>query len=855
MSDTDSYIWKNIFPQSPRHRPCHRSKQAACHYEGQIYIHGGRDGHQTLKDFWRYDIGSNTWTKMECGGDRPPPLQEHTMIAQRGCLFIFGGELGYGSFGETPLWIYSISRQTWEKPVIESEVKTPIGVRGHTAVVWHGGMHVYGGYVDLKGSSSELWTLDFETRWWHLSVDAQGENSPPPRHCHSAVVHESSMWVYGGLNNLQPLRDLWKWSFESRVWTRVKSNGSPGSLYGHSAVRVANSMMIFGGEGKEDYKNELWKFNFDATSWHNATPNRKITPTPCTRHVMLSIPNFTHATYLNVPSLGDFRPHSAPNRAYPDRNQGGVALTPIGHIANLFVMRPHSSPPCVAGSSHEQKDSGLSHRFRNRIQPSPTNIGTKRELFKKQDDTNSVLKTEGEELVAMATDDARIYSDPKAKENGRWAITSPVAAPNEYQVQQEETSHLLINEESPIHHRQDGRWADQDELADTLPHLLQGDEEWILEDFSEPNSPVATRRPSENLTLTLTSDTSFDILCTSNPLECIDGLHIDSDRILCNNVSSLSTNNTSLPSNSTSYSNSLHQRLNNNDLCVHAECNTSLKDNNIYNCYSLINTKNVELPSILEPERKEDISEKIPPHIEEDIINVKPIQENLPEKEEGSSEKQELLTSQTNLLSSYVNVGYESSREDISESLSSSGVQDKQSGVTLYNQNRLVRDNAFDHSQSPTLDERDGQLSSAHPPTNQSQGRLYKTRRPSTLLDQKQGFKDQWSSTTNGRRDSKPRLHGRSQTLNSLSYRQNDHEMPRDTTSLLVKEDEEDPPVEEYEEELEVWHWPVFLYLMGGEETGSCSLHQNTSPMSVWKCCIAQGKLTDSEIQQVLSQY
>ena len=28
-------------------------------------------------------------------------------------------------------------------------------------MVCRGGMHVYGGYVDLKGSSGELWTLDF----------------------------------------------------------------------------------------------------------------------------------------------------------------------------------------------------------------------------------------------------------------------------------------------------------------------------------------------------------------------------------------------------------------------------------------------------------------------------------------------------------------------------------------------------------------------------------------------------------------------------------------------------------------------------------------------------------------------
>jgi len=29
--------------------------------------------------------------------------------------------------------------------------------RYHTAVVYNGAMYVYGGYVDIKGSSSELW--------------------------------------------------------------------------------------------------------------------------------------------------------------------------------------------------------------------------------------------------------------------------------------------------------------------------------------------------------------------------------------------------------------------------------------------------------------------------------------------------------------------------------------------------------------------------------------------------------------------------------------------------------------------------------------------------------------------------
>ncbi len=43
------------------------------------------------------------------------------------------------------------------------EVMTPCGVRGHTAVVCNNGMHVYGGYQDLKGSTGHLWTFDLGT--------------------------------------------------------------------------------------------------------------------------------------------------------------------------------------------------------------------------------------------------------------------------------------------------------------------------------------------------------------------------------------------------------------------------------------------------------------------------------------------------------------------------------------------------------------------------------------------------------------------------------------------------------------------------------------------------------------------
>jgi hypothetical protein len=42
-----------------------------------------------------------------------------------------------------------------------SGLNYPIARRGHTAVVYDNSMYVFGGYVDMKGSSNELWRFRF----------------------------------------------------------------------------------------------------------------------------------------------------------------------------------------------------------------------------------------------------------------------------------------------------------------------------------------------------------------------------------------------------------------------------------------------------------------------------------------------------------------------------------------------------------------------------------------------------------------------------------------------------------------------------------------------------------------------
>ena len=48
---------------------------------------------------------SGKWERLQCRGEAPPALQEHSATSHAGKLYVFGGEAGALS-NETPLWIY-----------------------------------------------------------------------------------------------------------------------------------------------------------------------------------------------------------------------------------------------------------------------------------------------------------------------------------------------------------------------------------------------------------------------------------------------------------------------------------------------------------------------------------------------------------------------------------------------------------------------------------------------------------------------------------------------------------------------------------------------------------------------------
>ena len=59
----------------------------------------------------------------------------------------------------------------------------------------------------LLNNSRNLFILYYllhaESETWHLVSQGGAVDGPPPRHRHTAVLHDSAMWVFGGMTDLQ----------------------------------------------------------------------------------------------------------------------------------------------------------------------------------------------------------------------------------------------------------------------------------------------------------------------------------------------------------------------------------------------------------------------------------------------------------------------------------------------------------------------------------------------------------------------------------------------------------------------------------------------------------------------------
>jgi hypothetical protein len=135
-----------------------------------------------------------------------------------------------------------------------------------SAVVHEDSLYIFGGH-DGGVYRNDLLVFNLETRVWLLDQEVSG-GGPSPRDAHAAVVHDEWMYVFGGYDSKRYLNDFHRYHFESSTWSTVTySGGAPSPRGGHTAVVHADEMLVFGGCDGWNYFNDLFKFSFGSEQW------------------------------------------------------------------------------------------------------------------------------------------------------------------------------------------------------------------------------------------------------------------------------------------------------------------------------------------------------------------------------------------------------------------------------------------------------------------------------------------------------------------------------------------------------------------------------------------------------------
>uniref|UniRef100_A0A6P7FJY5 F-box only protein 42 n=1 Tax=Diabrotica virgifera virgifera TaxID=50390 RepID=A0A6P7FJY5_DIAVI len=142
----------------------------------------------------------------------------------------------------------------WER-LTPAEMAPTISKRySHTAVVHDNSMFVFGGCTCAMTTFNDLWRLDLSKRRWIRPL-ATG-TYPSPKACSSMIRHKDMLILFGGwaYPPSYPLYQSWHlfnelhiYDIKANRWNSVTSLNTPPPIAGHSASIIGDWMVVFGG--------------------------------------------------------------------------------------------------------------------------------------------------------------------------------------------------------------------------------------------------------------------------------------------------------------------------------------------------------------------------------------------------------------------------------------------------------------------------------------------------------------------------------------------------------------------------------------------------------------------------------
>ncbi|XP_012141205.1 leucine zipper like transcription regulator 1 isoform X2 [Megachile rotundata] len=196
---------------------------------------------------------------------------KHTIVAYKDAIYVFGGDNGKRMLND--LLRFDVKEKSWGRAFATGAAPAPR--YHHSAVVHDSSMFVFGGYTgDIHSNSNltnknDLFEYRFHTAQW-TEWKFIGK-TPVARSAHGAAVYDNKLWIFAGYDGNARLNDMWTISLlpgEPRVWEEVAQSGDCPPTCCNFPVAVAReSMFVFSGQSGAKITNSLFQFHFREKRW------------------------------------------------------------------------------------------------------------------------------------------------------------------------------------------------------------------------------------------------------------------------------------------------------------------------------------------------------------------------------------------------------------------------------------------------------------------------------------------------------------------------------------------------------------------------------------------------------------
>ncbi|KAJ8773160.1 hypothetical protein K2173_028337 [Erythroxylum novogranatense] len=222
--DTAKQVWSQ--PPINGTPPTPRDSHSCTTIGDNLFVFGGTDGRNPLKDLHILDTSSHTWIYPTVRGDGPEAREGHSAALVGKRLFIFGG-CGKSSDNNIEVYyndLYILNTETFVWKHATTSGTPPSARDSHSCSSWKNKVIVIGGENENDHYMSDVHVLDAETLVWkELSTSGQHMT---PRAGHATIPFGKNLFVFGGFSDAQNLYDdLFMLDVESGAWTKVMTTG------------------------------------------------------------------------------------------------------------------------------------------------------------------------------------------------------------------------------------------------------------------------------------------------------------------------------------------------------------------------------------------------------------------------------------------------------------------------------------------------------------------------------------------------------------------------------------------------------------------------------------------------------